>query len=63
MQRKRRMKNKVKSRIIPALPSTDIIRTIKAARLRWAEHPQRMGNNEIPRRIMDSKFEGSRRVG
>jgi hypothetical protein len=37
--------------------SPDIIR-----RLRWAANLQRMGNNEIPKRITDSRLEG-RTVG
>jgi hypothetical protein len=43
--------------------SPDIIRTIKAVRLPSAGPAQKMNNNKIPRRMMDSKLEGSRKVG
>ena len=36
---------------------------IKAAKLRWGGHLQRMGNNEISSRIVDSKLEWCKRVG
>ena len=42
--------------------SPDIIRTAEAARFRWAGHLQIIGNNEMPRRTVDSNLEGSRRV-
>jgi len=55
------MDNKVQSRTVPASP--DLIRTITVARFQQARHQQRMGKNEIPRRIINSKPEGSRTVG
>jgi hypothetical protein len=36
---------------------------IKAVKLRWDGHLQRMGNNEISRRIVDSKLEWCKRMG
>jgi hypothetical protein len=39
------------------------IRMIKAAKLRWGGHLQRMGNNKISRRIVDSKLEWCKRMG
>lgn len=57
----KRMVNYVQPRIVPA--SLDLIRTIKGARFQWKRHVPRMGNNEIPRRIINSKLEESRTVG
>lgn len=41
----------------------DLIRTIKVARLRLAQPLQRVGNNEIHRRIMNFRLKGRRTVG
>jgi hypothetical protein len=41
----------------------DIIRAIKAARLRWAGHIQIMDRSEMPKRIVDCKPEGRRALG
>ena len=37
--------------------SSDIITMIKAAKLQWAGHLQRIGCNETSRRIMDFEYE------
>jgi hypothetical protein len=36
--------------------------TVSGHRFRWAWHLQIIGNNEMPLRTMDYKFEGSRRM-
>ena len=41
----------------------DIITEIKVSRLRWIGRIQRMEENEIVKRIMESKPEGRRKIG
>ncbi|KAJ4440330.1 hypothetical protein ANN_08469 [Periplaneta americana] len=43
--------------------SPDIITSIKIARLRWAGHVKRMGECEIPRKVMEYGIAAGRRVG
>ena len=43
--------------------SPNIIQTIKIARLRWVGHVRRMNESEIPRKVMEYKILGGRRVG
>ena len=43
--------------------SPDIISSIKISRLRWAGHVKRMADSEIPKKILEYKVEGRRRVG
>ena len=41
----------------------DIVRTIKINRLRWLGHVQRMNENRIPKKLMNTKTEGKRSAG
>lgn len=58
VQGKRRMENTEQSRSVPALPVCRCYR--KGC---GGQGTCRVGNNEVPRRIMDFKLEGCRRVG
>ena len=43
--------------------SSNIIRNVKLRRLRWAGHVRRMEECETPKRILEYKMDGKRRVG
>ena len=43
--------------------SPDVVTSVKISRLRWLGHVQRMGELDIPKRIMESKFEVISKVG
>ena len=45
------------------LGNEDIVRYIKAARLRWIGHDERMSAERMQRKIMTSKFYGKRKRG
>ena len=42
---------------------TDIVRTIKISRLRWLGHVQRMDEDRIPRKLLNTHPDGKRRAG
>lgn len=41
----------------------DIVKFVKLGRLRWAGHVARMGDSEIPKKMLTDELHGKRRVG
>jgi hypothetical protein len=56
------MENKVQKRTITALAATGNYQNDSVTKLGQAGACNGLGNNEIPRRITESKLEGSRRM-
>jgi hypothetical protein len=45
------------------LEGADIVKFIKYLRLRWCGHIERMNNERMPKKIMATKMEGTRKRG
>jgi hypothetical protein len=45
------------------LEGADIVKFIKYLRLRWCGHIERMNNERMPKKIMTTKMEGTRKRG
>jgi hypothetical protein len=55
--------NKITWRLIPLIEDTDIVRFIKAQRIKWLRHIQRMDQARPTRKILDWRPMGTRPVG
>jgi hypothetical protein len=45
------------------LEGADIVKFIKSLKLRWCGHIERMNNERMPKKVMTTKMEGTRKKG